>query len=138
MGCVMSGVDLDALVEKICALDLCSAAMLVDKMEEKLGFPKGGLFSAMASSGGKSQASDADAAAEKTEFAVMFDGYAADKKIAVIKAVRECTSLGLKEAKDFVEQEGQRELVEGKKYKKAEAEEVKKKLEDAGATVTIK
>ncbi|KAF2281714.1 hypothetical protein GH714_042538 [Hevea brasiliensis] len=97
----MSNVDLDSLAEQICGLDLCSAAALVEKIEDKLGFPK-------------------------------------DKKIAVIKAVRECTTLGLKEAKDFVEQEGSRELIEGKKYKKAEAEEVKKKLEDAGATVSVK
>ena len=134
----MSSVDLDALVEKICELDLCSAAALVEKMEDKLGFPRGGLLASMSVGGGSAQGGGAAAEAEKTEFVVMFDGYAADKKIAVIKAVRECTSLGLKEAKDFVEQEGSRELVEGKKFKKAEAEEVKKKLEDAGAQVSLK
>ncbi|MGN7661285.1 MAG: 50S ribosomal protein L7/L12 [Anaplasma sp.] len=134
----MSGVDLDSLVEQICSLDLCAAAALVEKMEDKLGFPKGGLLAAMPAAGGAAQGVEDAGGAEKTEFAVMFEGYAADKKIAVIKAVRECTTLGLKEAKDFVEQDGQRELVEGKKYKKAEAEEVKKKLEDAGATVSVK
>ncbi|ABD44138.1 50S ribosomal protein L7/L12 [Anaplasma phagocytophilum] len=134
----MSSVDLDDLVEKICALDLCSAAALVEKIEEKLGFPKGGLMASVSAAGSASQGAGGAAEAEKTEFIVMFDGYAADKKIAVIKAVRECTSLGLKEAKDFVEQEGSRELIEGKKYKKAEAEEVKKKLEDAGAQVSLK
>ncbi|QJC27789.1 50S ribosomal protein L7/L12 [Anaplasma platys] len=133
----MSSVDLDALVEKICELDLCSAAALVEKIEDKLGFPKGGLMASVSAAGSAAQGGGV-AEAEKTEFMVMFDGYAADKKIAVIKAVRECTSLGLKEAKDFVEQEGSRELVEGKKYKKAEAEEVKKKLEDAGAQVSLK
>ncbi|MDB1135356.1 50S ribosomal protein L7/L12 [Candidatus Anaplasma sp. TIGMIC] len=134
----MSGVDLDALVEKICELDLCSAAALVEKIEDKLGFPKGGLLASVSASGSAAAGGGAAAEAEKTEFMVVFEGYAADKKIAVIKAVRECTSLGLKEAKDFVEQEGSRELVEGKKYKKAEAEEVKKKLEDAGAQVSLK
>ncbi|ACZ49515.1 50S ribosomal protein L7/L12 [Anaplasma centrale str. Israel] len=134
----MSSVDLDSLVEQICGLDLCSAAALVEKIEDKLGFPKGGLLTAMPAAGGAAQGAEDSGGAEQTEFVVMFDGYAPEKKIAVIKAVRECTTLGLKEAKDFVEQEGSRELVEGKKYKKAEADEVKKKLEDAGATVSVK
>ncbi|AHX04441.1 50S ribosomal protein L7/L12 [Ehrlichia japonica] len=133
----MSSVDIDSLVEQICSLDLCKAAELVDKMEQKLGFPKGGLLTAVPAAGG-SQAEGGAAAEEKTDFSVIFDSYAADKKIAVIKAVRECTSLGLKEAKEFVEKEGSKELIEGKKYKKEEAEEIKKKLEDAGAKISIK
>ncbi|KJV63343.1 MULTISPECIES: 50S ribosomal protein L7/L12 [Ehrlichia] len=133
----MSSVDIDSLVEQICSLDLCRAAELVDKMEQKLGFPKGGLLTAVPAAGGN-QAESGAAAEEKTDFSVIFDSYAADKKIAVIKAVRECTNLGLKEAKEFVEKEGSKELVEGKKYKKEEAEEIKKKLEDAGAKISIK
>ncbi|AHC39001.1 50S ribosomal protein L7/L12 [Ehrlichia muris] len=133
----MSSVDIDSLVEQICSLDLCKAAELVDKMEQKLGFPKGGLLTAVPAAGG-SQAESGAAAEEKTDFSIIFDSYAADKKIAVIKAVRECTNLGLKEAKEFVEKEGSKELVEGKKYKKEEAEEIKKKLEDAGAKISIK
>lgn len=132
----MSTVDIDSLVDQICSLDLCKAAELVDKMEQKLGFPKGGLLTAVPVAGA-SQA-ESGAVEEKTEFSVIFESYAADKKISVIKAVRECTSLGLKEAKDFVEKEGSKELIEGKKYKKEEAEEIKKKLEDAGAKVSIK
>ena len=131
----MSNVDIDSLVDKICSLDLCKAAELVDKMEQKLGFPKGGLLTAVPSTGGNQAENVAE---EKTEFSVIFDSYAADKKISVIKAVRECTSLGLKEAKEFVEKEGAKELIEGKKYKKEEAEEIKKKLEDAGAKISIK
>lgn len=129
---------MDSLVEQICSLDLCSAALLVEKIEEKLGFPKGGLLMAAPSAGGTTLSNVPAADAEKTEFIVMFDGYAPEKKIAVIKAVRECTNLGLKEAKDFVEQEGSKELNEGKKYKKDEAEEIRKKLEDAGAKISIK
>ncbi|QXK92166.1 50S ribosomal protein L7/L12 [Neoehrlichia mikurensis] len=134
----MSSIDMDNLVEQICSLDLCSAALLVEKMEEKLGFPKGGLLMATPSVSGVVSSSESATEAEKTEFIIMFDGYVPEKKIAVIKAVRECTNLGLKEAKDFVEQEGSKELNEGKKYKKDEAEEIRKKLEDAGAKISIK
>ena len=132
----MSSVDIDILVGQIWILDLCKAAELVDKMEQKLGFPKGGLLTAVPAAGGGQ--AESSAAEEKTDFSVIFDSYAADKKISVIKAVRECTNLGLKEAKEFVEKEGAKELIEGKKYKKEEAEEIKKKLEDAGAKVIIK
>ncbi|WDM85546.1 50S ribosomal protein L7/L12 [Ehrlichia sp. JZT12] len=132
----MSTIDIDSLVDQICSLDLCKAAELVDKMEQKLGFPKGGLLTAVPAVG--SGQVESGAAEQKTEFSIIFDGYDADKKISVIKAVRECTSLGLKEAKEFVEKEGSKELVEGKKYKKEEAEEIKKKLEDAGAKVSVK
>ena len=132
----MSSIDIDSLVDQICSLDLCRAAELVDKMEQKLGFPKGGLLTAVPVAGGAQ--AESGSAEEKTEFSVVFDSYDADKKISVIKAVRECTSLGLKEAKEFVEKEGSKELVEGKKYKKEEAEEIKKKLEDAGAKISIK
>ena len=132
----MSTIDIDSLVDQICSLDLCKAAELVDKMEQKLGFPKGGLLTAVPATGGSQV--ESGAAEEKTEFSIIFDGYDADKKISVIKAVRECTSLGLKEAKEFVEKEGAKELIEGKKYKKEEAEEIKKKLEDAGAKISVK
>ncbi|MGN7618989.1 MAG: 50S ribosomal protein L7/L12 [Ehrlichia sp.] len=132
----MSTVDIDSLVDQICSLDLCKAAELVDKMEQKLGFPRGGLLTAVPVAGGSQV--EVGSAEEKTDFSVVFDGYDADKKISVIKAVRECTNLGLREAKEFVEKEGSKELIEGKKYKKEEAEEIKKKLEDAGAKVSVK
>ena len=75
------------------------------------------------------------AAEEKTEFDVILAAAPADKKIGVIKVVREITGLGLKEAKDMVDA-APKVIKEG--VKKAEAEEMKKKLEEAGATVELK
>jgi len=85
--------------------------------------------------GGGGAAAPAAAAEEKTEFAVTLKEYPADKKVGVIKVIRELTGLGLKEAKDLVE--GIPSLVkEG--VNKADSETMKKKLEDAGAKVEIK
>jgi large subunit ribosomal protein L7/L12 len=72
---------------------------------------------------------------EQTEFSVVLDSFAADKKIGIIKVVRELTGLGLKEAKDIVEA-APKPLKEG--VAKAEAEDMKKKLEEAGAKVALK
>ena len=80
-------------------------------------------------------AGPAAAAAEQTEFSVILDSFAADKKIGIIKVVRELTGLGLKEAKDIVEA-APKPLKEG--VAKAEAEDMKKKLEEAGAKVALK
>jgi len=88
----------------------------------------------MAAAGGA--AAGAEAAPAKTEFTVVLDGVAAaDKKISIIKVVREITGLGLKEAKDLVE--GAPKNVK-ENIAKDEAETVKKKLEDAGAKVSLK
>ena len=101
---------------------------LISAMEEKFGVSAAALAAAPAAAG------DAPAAEEKDDFNVVLTG-AGDKKVAVIKAVREITGLGLKEAKDLVEGAPQT-VKEG--VAKAEAEELKKKLEEAGASVDLK
>lgn len=115
---------LDAIAEK----SVMEIVELISAMEEKFG------VSAAALAAGPAAASDAPAAEEKDDFNVVLTG-AGDKKVAVIKAVREITGLGLKEAKDLVEGAPQT-VKEG--VAKAEAEELKKKLEEAGASVELK
>nr|WP_314232444.1 50S ribosomal protein L7/L12 [uncultured Moraxella sp.] len=115
---------LDAIAEK----SVMEIVDLISAMEEKFGVSAAALAAAPAA------ASDAPAAEEKDDFNVVLTG-AGDKKVAVIKAVREITGLGLKEAKDLVEGAPQT-VKEG--VAKAEAEELKKKLEEAGASVELK
>ena len=114
---------LDAIAEK----SVMEIVELISAMEEKFGVSA----AAIAVAG---PAADALVAEEKDEFNVVLTG-AGDKKVAVIKVVREVTGLGLKEAKDLVEGAPQT-VKEG--ASKAEAEELKKKLEEAGATVELK
>lgn len=114
---------LDAIAEK----SVMEIVELISAMEEKFGVSA----AAVAVAG---PAADAPAAEEKDDFNVVLTG-AGDKKVAVIKVVREVTGLGLKEAKDLVEGAPQT-VKEG--ASKAEAEELKKKLEEAGATVELK
>lgn len=116
---------LDAIAEK----SVMEIVELISAMEEKFGVSAAAAVAVVA--GG---ASDAPAAEEKDDFTVVLTG-AGDKKVGVIKAVREITGLGLKEAKDLVEGAPQ-PVKEG--VNKAEAEELKKKLEEAGATVELK
>jgi large subunit ribosomal protein L7/L12 len=121
--------NLEKLVEELSALTVLEAAQLSKLLEEKWG------VSAAAPVAAAAAPSAAAAPAEvKDEFTVVLAG-AGDKKINVIKAVREITGLGLKEAKDLVEG-APKPLKEG--VSKAEAEEFKKKLEDAGAKVELK
>ena len=115
---------LDAIAEK----SVMEIVDLISAMEEKFGVSAAALAAAPAAAG------DAHAAEEKDDFNVVLTG-AGDKKVAVIKAVREITGLGLKEAKDLVEGAPQT-VKEG--VAKAEAEELKKKLEEAGASVELK
>ena len=115
---------LDAIAEK----SVMEIVDLISAMEEKFGVSAAALAAAPAEAG------DAPAAEEKDDFNVVLTG-AGDKKVAVIKAVREITGLGLKEAKDLVEGAPQT-VKEG--VAKAEAEELKKKLEEAGASVELK
>ncbi len=117
-----------AEIEKMSVLDLSE---LVKVLEEKFGVSAAApmMMGAMPAAGGA-----AEEAEEKTEFDVELVAVG-DQKINVIKAVREATGLGLKEAKDLVDAAPK---VIKEKIAKAEAEEVKKKLEAAGATVTIK
>jgi len=124
--------DLQQLEESIVGLSLLDAAALVKKLEERLGVSAAAAAPVMMAGGGGAAA--AAPAEEKTEFTVVLTEVGANK-INVIKAVREVTSLGLKEAKDLVE--GAPQNVK-ENVSKQEAEEVKKKLEEAGASVTIK
>lgn len=115
---------LDAIAEK----SVMEIVELISAMEEKFGVSAAVAAAAPAAGGA------APAAEEKDDFTVMLTG-AGDKKVGVIKAVREITGLGLKEAKDLVEGAPQ-PVKEG--VAKAEAEELKKKLEEAGASVELK
>jgi large subunit ribosomal protein L7/L12 len=121
------------LGEKIVGLTLKEAKELSDYLEEVHGIKPaagGAVMMAAPADGGQGAA----AAAEKTEFDVVLEGYG-DKKIGVIKVVRAATSLGLKEAKDLVEGVPAK-IKEG--LSKEDAEKLKKELEEAGATVSIK
>jgi len=115
-------------IEKMSVLDL---ANLVKALEDRFGVSAGSAAMTMAVAGVAAAAAPAE---EKTEFAVVLTEVG-DKKINVIKAVREVTSLGLKEAKDLVEGAPQT-VKEG--VSKEEAETIKKVFEDAGAKVTVK
>jgi large subunit ribosomal protein L7/L12 len=124
--------DLAALKTQLSALTLMEAAQLVKDLEESWGVKAaagGGMMMAMPAAGGA-----AAPAAEKTEFTVELTS-AGDKKIQVIKVVRELTGLGLKEAKDLVD--GAPKVVKDG-VSKADAEAMQKKLEAEGAKITIK
>ena len=122
----------EELLEAIGSLTVLEAAELKEMMEDKFGVTAAAPV-AMAVGGAMPGAGDA-AAEEQTEFDVMLVGVG-DKKIQVIKVVREVTSLGLKEAKELVES-APTKVKEG--VNKEEAEEVKKKFEEAGAQMEIK
>ena len=124
--------DLQQLEEQIVGLSLLDAAALVKRLEEKLGVSAAAAAPVMVAGGGGAAA--AAPAEEKTEFAVVLTAVGANK-INVIKAVREVTSLGLKEAKDLVDG-APKTIKEG--VNKDEAETIKKKFTDAGATVEVK
>ena len=124
--------DLAQLEESIVGLSLLDAAQLVKKLEERLGVSAAAAAPvAMAGGGGAAAAAPAE---EKTEFTVVLTAAGANK-INVIKAVREVTSLGLKEAKDLVDG-APKTVKEG--VSKEEAATIQKKFTDAGATVEIK
>ncbi|MSR31231.1 MAG: 50S ribosomal protein L7/L12 [Gemmataceae bacterium] len=125
--------EITDLGDKIVGLTLGKAVELADYLEKVHNIkPASGGVVAVASGTG---AGAAEAAPAKTEFTVVMEAFAADKKIAIIKVVREITGLGLKEAKDLVE--GAPKNVK-ENIAKDEAEAVKKKLEDAGAKVSLK
>lgn len=124
----------DEIVEKLKGLTLLEASELVKQIEEAFG------VSAAATGGGMMMMAPGAAAPveeveEQTEFAVVLEEYPADKKIAILKVVRELTGLGLKEAKDLVEA-APKAVKEG--VDKANAEEAKGKIEAAGGKVSIK
>lgn len=126
--------DINAIAEQIQGLSLLEASQLVKLLEERLGVSAAAAAPVMVAGGGAAGAAAAPAAEEKTEFTVVLTG-AGPNKINVIKAVREVTSLGLKEAKDLVDG-APKPVKEG--VSKDEAEAIKKKFVDAGATVEVK
>ncbi|MAA99732.1 MAG: 50S ribosomal protein L7/L12 [Stappia sp.] len=123
--------DLEKIVEELSALTVMEAAELSKMLEEKWGVSAAAPVAVAAAAGGGAAA---PAEEEKDEFDVVLAD-AGDKKINVIKEVRAITGLGLKEAKDLVEG-APKPVKEG--VAKAEAEELKKKLEEAGAKVELK
>jgi large subunit ribosomal protein L7/L12 len=126
--------DINAIADQIQGLTLLEASQLVKLLEEKLGVSAAAAAPVAVAGGGGAAAAAAPAAEEKTEFTVVLTAAGANK-INVIKAVREVTSLGLKEAKDLVDG-APKPVKEG--VSKDEAEAIKKKFTDAGATVEVK
>ncbi|MBN2625753.1 MAG: 50S ribosomal protein L7/L12 [Spirochaetales bacterium] len=122
----------EEILDAIAGMTVLEVSELVKAMEEKFGVTAAAPVAVAAAA----PAADGGAAAEEqTEFDVILKGFDAAKKIGVIKEVRGITGLGLKEAKELVEA-GEKAVKEG--VSKEEAEEVKKKLEEAGATVEVK
>ena len=120
----------DDILNAIAEMSVMDVVELVEAMEEKFGVSAAAAVAAAPAAGGDA----GEAAEEQTEFDVVLASIG-DKKIGVIKAVREITGLGLKEAKDLVES-APAPLKEG--VAKGEAEELKKSLEEAGAAVELK
>ncbi len=127
----MADINKEQVIEFISNMSVLELSEMVKEMEEKFGVSAAAVVAAAPAAGG---APEASAQEEKTTFDVVLTG-AGDTKINVIKEVRVLTGLGLKEAKDFVEG-APNPVKEG--VTKEEAEEVKKKLEGAGASVEIK
>ena len=127
--------NLDTLVDELSKLTVLEASELSKLLEEKWGVSAAAPVAVAAAGGGAAAAAPAEAAEEQTEFTVVLTA-GGDKKINVIKEVRSVRpDLGLKEAKDLVE--GAPQNVK-ENVSKQEAEEIKKKLEEAGASVSIK
>jgi large subunit ribosomal protein L7/L12 len=126
----------DQILEQLKGLSLLEASELVKQIEEAFGVsaaaPVGGMMMMPGAGGG---AAPAEEAVEQTEFEVILESVPADKKIAVLKIVRELTGLGLKEAKDLVEA-APKAVKEG--IAKDAAEDAKKRIEEAGGKVTVK
>lgn len=123
--------DINAIAEQIQGLTLLEASELVKVLEQRLGVSAAAAAVAVAAPAAAAAAPEAE---EKTEFDVVLTAIG-EKKINVIKVVREVTSLGLKEAKDLVDG-APKTVKEG--VSKQEAEEIKKRFEEAGATVEVK
>jgi large subunit ribosomal protein L7/L12 len=126
-------VSKDEILDAISKMTLVEVTELISDMEKKFGVTAAAPV-AVAAAGGAAAAA-APAAEEQTEFTVVLKEYPADKKVTVIKVVRELTGLGLKEAKDLVE--GVPSTVK-EAVSKADSDSMKKKLDDAGAKVEIK
>lgn len=126
---------IDSIIEELKTLSLLEASELVKAIEETFGVsaaaPVGGVVVAAAGGG----AAAAEEVEEKTSFDLVLDEVPADKKIAVLKIVREITGLGLKDAKDLVES-APKTVKEG--LPKADAEAAKKQIEEAGGKASVK
>ncbi len=120
----------EQILESISNMTIMEVVDLVKMMEEKFGVTAAAPVAVAAAA-----AAAAPAAEEQTEFTVTMKAYPAEKKVTVIKVIREITGLGLKEAKDLVE--GAPSLVK-EAVSKADSEKIKKQLEDVGATVEVK
>ena len=126
-------VSKDEILDAIAKMSLIEVTELISDMEKKFGVTAAAAVAVAA--GPAAGAAAAAPVEEKTEFAVTLKEYPADKKVTVIKVIREITGLGLKEAKDLVE--GVPSTVK-EAVSKADSEAFKKKLEDAGAKVEVK
>ncbi len=125
----------EEIIEAIEKMSVLELSELVKDLEDKFGVTAMAPISAVAAASGAAQAAPAE---EKTEFDVVLNGFDAAKKINVIKAIREVMQLGLKESKDLVEA-AEKEVQKIKEsLPKKDAEELKKKLEEAGAKVELK
>jgi large subunit ribosomal protein L7/L12 len=127
-------VSKDEILDAISKMSVMEVVELISDMEKKFNVTAAAPV-AMVAAGGAGGAAAAAPAEEKTEFTVILKEYPADKKVGVIKVIRELTGLGLKEAKDLVE------AVPGtvkEGVNKADSDTMKKKLEEAGAKVEIK
>jgi large subunit ribosomal protein L7/L12 len=125
-------VSKDEILEAISNMSIIQVVELISDMEKKFGVTAAAPVAAAAAGGAAAPAAVVE---EQTEFTVTLKEYPADKKVTVIKIIREITGLGLKEAKDLVE--GVPSLVkEG--ISKADVEVIKKKLDEAGAKVEVK
>src|SRR3954471_7666481 len=125
-------VSKDEILEAISNMTVMQVVELISDMEKKFGVTAAAPVAAAAAGPAAAAAAPAE---EQTEFAVTLKEYPADKKVTVIKVIREITGLGLKEAKDLVE--GVPSLVK-EAVGKADVEVIKKKLEEAGAKVEVK
>jgi large subunit ribosomal protein L7/L12 len=130
----MAEVTQQQVVDFIKGISVLELSQLVKALESELGVTAAAAMPMMAA-GGPGGAAAAPAVEEKTEFNVILSSFAAEKKINIIKVVREVTNLGLKEAKELVES-APKSLKEG--VNKDEAEAIRKKFEEAGAKVEIK
>jgi len=126
-------VSKDEILDAIAKMSLMDVVELIADMEKKFGVTAAAPVAVAAGGGGGAAA--AAPVEEQTEFTVTLKEYPADKKVTVIKLVRELTGLGLKEAKDLVE--GAPAVVKDS-VNKADSANMKKKLEEAGATVEVK
>jgi large subunit ribosomal protein L7/L12 len=125
-------VNKDEILDAISQMTLMQVVELISDMEKKFGVTAAAPVAVAAGGGAAAAAAPVE---EKTEFTVTLKEYPADKKVTVIKVIREITGLGLKEAKDLVE--GAPSTVK-ESANKADSETIKKKLEDVGAKVEVK